>query len=252
MPSQPDSPLHKPFVFHDPSGRRARRAGQAGGLLLSVLAAIVAGFLATLALAPRLPDVQLRDPRVLQGLHVENAKHLKGRPSWQHIVRPKAPGTNTALKPLTIGFYVSWDPNSRASLAQHVSSLDVVAPQWFALKDAAGDVDITDDPQAVALISAAAHPPAVLPVVHNARQDAFDTALGDALLHSPAAQDRLIATLVAQAAKRDYSGYVFDIENISPTSIAAYPAFIAKAGRPSSRSAAKSGSPPRSTTTTGR
>ena len=229
MPSQPDSPLHKPFVFHDPSGRRARRAGQAGGLLLSVLAAIVAGFLATLALAPRLPDVQLRDPRVLQGLHVENAKHLKGRPSWQHIVRPKAPGTNTAIKPLTIGFYVSWDPDSRASLAQHVSSLDVVAPQWFALKDAAGDVDITDDPQAVALISTAAHPPAVLPVVHNARQDAFDTALGDALLHSPAAQDRLIATLVAQAAKRDYSGYVFDIENISPSSIAAYPAFIAKA-----------------------
>jgi peptidoglycan/xylan/chitin deacetylase (PgdA/CDA1 family) len=110
-----------------------------------------------------------------------------------------------------------------------VNSLDVVAPQWFALKDTAGDLDITDDPQAVALISSAAHPPAVLPVVHNARQDAFDTALGDGLLHSPAAQDKLIATLVAQAQKKDYSGYIFDIENISPSSIARYPAFIAKA-----------------------
>ncbi len=229
MPPPPDSPSTKPFVFHDPSGRRARRAGLAGGLVLSFLAAIVAGFLATLALAPQLPDVELRDPRVLQALHVENARRLRGRPPWQHISRPKAPGTNTAVKPLTIGFYVSWDPDSRASLAQHVASLDVVAPQWFALKDTAGDVDIADDPQAVALISSAAHPPAVLPVVHNAHQDAFDTALGDGLLHNPAAQDRLIVTLVAQASKKNYSGYVFDIENISPSSIALYPAFIAKA-----------------------
>ena len=229
MPQSPDSPSNKPFVFHDPSGRRARRTGQAGGLLLSLLAAIVAGFLATLALAPRLPDIQLRDPRVLQGLHAENAKHLRGRPSWRHITRPKAPGTNTAVKPLTVGFYVSWDPDSRASLSQHVGSLDVVAPQWFAIKDTAGDLDITDDPQAVALISSAAHPPAVLPVIHNAHGDAFDTALGDGLLHNPAAQDRLIATLVVQAQKKDYSGYIFDIENISPSSIALYPAFLNKA-----------------------
>jgi cellulose synthase/poly-beta-1,6-N-acetylglucosamine synthase-like glycosyltransferase/spore germination protein YaaH/peptidoglycan/xylan/chitin deacetylase (PgdA/CDA1 family) len=229
MPTSPDSPSTEPFVFHDPSGRRARRAGQAGGLLLSLLAAIVAGFLATLALAPRLPDIQLRDPHVLQALHAENAKHLRGRPSWRHITRPRAPGANTALKPLTVGFYVSWDPDSRASLAQHVGSLDVVAPQWFAIKDTAGDLDITDDPQAVALISSAAHPPAVLPVIHNAHEDAFDTKLGDGLLHNPAGQDRLIATLVAQAQKKDYSGYIFDIENISPSSIALYPAFLAKA-----------------------
>lgn len=226
-PSDPSS--HKPFVFHDPSGQRARRAGQAGGLLLSLLAAIVAGFLATLALAPRLPSVQLRDPRVLQGLHDTNARHLKGRPTWQHIVRPKAPGTNKALKPLTIGFYVSWDAESRSSLAQHINSLDVVAPQWFAIKDAGGDLDITDDPQAVALISRAAKPPAVLPVVHNYYNGAFNTQIADGLLHNPAAQDKLIATLVAQADKKDYSGYVFDIENISPASLAAYPAFIAKA-----------------------
>jgi cellulose synthase/poly-beta-1,6-N-acetylglucosamine synthase-like glycosyltransferase/spore germination protein YaaH/peptidoglycan/xylan/chitin deacetylase (PgdA/CDA1 family) len=229
-PPPPNDPAsHKPFVFHDPSGRRARRAGQAGGLLLSLLAAIVAGFLATLALAPRLPSVELRDPRVLQGLHVENARHLKGRPTWQHIVRPKAPGTNKAIKPLTVGFYVSWDAESRASLAQHVNSLDVVAPQWFAMRDVAGDLDITDDPQAVALISRAAKPPAVLPVVHNYYQGSFNTALADGLLRNTAAQDKLIATLVAQAQKKDYSGYVFDIENISPAELPAYPAFIARA-----------------------
>jgi len=60
------------------SGRRARRTGQASGLLLSLLAAIVAGFLVTLALAPHLPTIQLQDPRVLQGLHQETAKHVRG------------------------------------------------------------------------------------------------------------------------------------------------------------------------------
>src|SRR5580704_15810525 len=128
MPPAPDPPSNDPFIFHDPSGRRARRAGQAGGLLLSLLAAIIAGFLATLALAPRLPALQLQDPYVLQGLHQENARRLRGRPPWTHISRPRQPGTNKAAKALTVGFYVSWDPDSRASLTQHVSQLDIVAP----------------------------------------------------------------------------------------------------------------------------
>ena len=229
MPPAPDPPSSDPFVFHDPSGRRGRRAGQFGGLMLSLLAAIVAGFLITLALAPRLPDVQLRDPRAYQALHVENVRRLKGKPAWTHIGRPRAPGTNRALKALTVGFYVSWDPDSRASLTQHIGQLDVVAPQWFALKDATGDLDITDDPQAVALIASQPHPPAVLPVIHNAHAELFDTALADGLLLHPAAQDKLVANLVAQAQAHGYAGYVFDLENMSPNAVKAYPALLAKA-----------------------
>src|SRR5208282_1681973 len=170
----------------------------------------------------------LQDPDVLQGLHQENAKRLRGKPPWSHITRPKAPGTNTALKPLTVGFYVSWDPDSRASLAQHVNSMDVMAPQWFGLKDTAGDLDITDDPQAMAIVASAARPPAVLPIVHNAHEDMFDTALGDGFLLNPAGQDRLIDTLIAQAAQHGYAGYVFDLENLSPDALAVYPKFLAK------------------------
>ena len=46
-------------VFHDPSGRRDRRAKLAFGIVLSVIAAVIAGFLATLAFAPHLPAAQL-------------------------------------------------------------------------------------------------------------------------------------------------------------------------------------------------
>jgi cellulose synthase/poly-beta-1,6-N-acetylglucosamine synthase-like glycosyltransferase/spore germination protein YaaH/peptidoglycan/xylan/chitin deacetylase (PgdA/CDA1 family) len=229
MPPEPDSSPHNGFVFHDPSGRRGKRANVAGGMLLSFLAAIVAGFLATLALAPQLPVVRLQDPRVLQGLHQETAKHFRGKPAWTQVRRPRTPGTGKAIRPLTVGFYVSWDADSRQSLKEHVNAMDVVAPAWIALKDTNGGVEITDDPEATALIASAAHPPAVIPVVHNAHQDIWDTALGNAVILNPASEDALIASLIKQADKHGYSGYMFDLENLSPQAIAAYPAFIARA-----------------------
>ena len=226
MPPTPETPPHDRFVFHDPSGRRARRAGLAGGLFLSFLAAIVAGFLATLALAPNLPTLQLQDPRILQALHVETAKRLKGRPPWRLIRRPKGAGTSKTAKPLSVGFYVSWDADSRQSLKEHINNLDVVAPQWIAIKDVQGDVQLTDDPEADALIANAPRHPAVMVVVHNAHEALFDTAVGDAVIENPAAQQRLFATLASQAAKHGYSGVIFDLENLSPKAIALYPTFL--------------------------
>ncbi|QUD86800.1 glycosyltransferase [Phenylobacterium montanum] len=231
-PEQPGRNGHDRFVFHDPSGKRARRAGQFGGLLLSLLAAIVAGFLATLAFAPRLPTIEMQDPRVLQGLHQETAKRfLKGaKPAWTRIIqRPRAAATNKAIRPLTVGFYVSWDAEARQSLKDHASQLDVVAPQWIALHDAQGDVDLTDDAEAMSAIAAQQKPPAIMAVVHNAHEAIFDTAIGDGIILNKGAEDKLLATLVVQAAKHNYAGYCFDLENLSPNAIAAYPAFLRRA-----------------------
>jgi cellulose synthase/poly-beta-1,6-N-acetylglucosamine synthase-like glycosyltransferase/spore germination protein YaaH/peptidoglycan/xylan/chitin deacetylase (PgdA/CDA1 family) len=229
MPEPPESPSSEPFVFHDPSGRRARRTGQAGGLLLSLLAAIVAGFLATLALAPHLPTVQLQDPRVLQGLHQENTRHIRGKPLKRLIRRPNAPGTNKAIKPLTVGFYVSWDRESLQSLKEHVNTIDVVAPQWITLTDPNGAVDVANDPEATAVIASAKHPPAIIAVVHNFYNGAFSTPIADGVIETPAARQRLIAALTDQAAKHGYSGFMFDLENISPAALKDYPAFLAQA-----------------------
>ncbi|MGO4781408.1 hypothetical protein AB4084_38575, partial [Lysobacter sp. 2RAB21] len=68
-------------IFHDPTGKRRRRFTLAAGIGLSLVAAIVAGFLATLAFAPRLPAVTLKDPHVLSALHEETVHRLKpGKP----------------------------------------------------------------------------------------------------------------------------------------------------------------------------
>ena len=217
------------FVFHDPSGRRGRRAKLAGGLVLSLIAAAVAAFFATLAFAPQLPTLNLKDPRVLSALHVETAHRLKGRPPWTRVPRRARGPSGGPAKPLTVAFYVSWDERSRTSLAAHMDQIDVLSPTWIALKDSLGRVEVTEDPQAEALLAHATHRPAVLPAIHNAHGDLFDGPLADRMLLNPAARAALVKNLVALAQARGYGGYVFDFENLSDAGNAAYPALIAEA-----------------------
>src|ERR1700760_683600 len=105
------------LVFHDPTGRRARRVRFIGGLIASFLALLVAGFFATLAFAPRLPTVNLKDPGALSALHQETARKLRGRAQWNKIPHPRTGiASGGPARPLAVGIYVSWDEGSRQSL----------------------------------------------------------------------------------------------------------------------------------------
>jgi spore germination protein YaaH len=220
------------LVFHDPTGRRARRVRLMGGLAASFVALLVAAFFATLAFAPRLPSLTLKDPQVLSALHVENAHKLKGRGQWNRIPHPRnGAAAGGPSRPLSVGFYVSWDESSRESLADHIDQLDVVSPQWVALASAQGALSITSDAQARAIIASAKKPPSILPGVFNydTAAKAWNGAMADALLLNPQARAGLVANLAAQAQKRGYAGYVFDFEDLSEAGARAYPAFIAEA-----------------------
>ncbi|WP_374573858.1 glycosyltransferase [Phenylobacterium sp.] len=223
------------YIFHDPSGRRARRAGFAGGLLAALIAALAAGFFATLAFAPRLPSLTLSDPRVLRALHVETVHRLHGRPAWTRIPRPHGARSRqagvaspTPAKPLRVGFYVSWDEESLDALAAHVNDLDVVAPQWISLNGPNGDVSITPDPRAEAIIASAQHRPALMPVIYNAQNAVWNGAEAGAVIRNPKARTKLVARLVDLARARGYSGYIFDLENLSPKAAAAYPVLLSE------------------------
>jgi len=217
------------FVFHDPSGRRARRANLGVGLLISLAALVVAGFFATLAFAPRLPNLTLKDPQVLQALHVETAHRLKGTAAWRRVPRPSKTAAGGRARPLSVGFYVSWDESSRVSLKRHIGQLDVVAPQWVLLDGSLGRVAVTSDPQAEAIIASAKTPVSILPMVHNGHNDISDGPLASDMLTNPAAGTALIANLVALAHQHGWAGYVFDFENLTPRALARYPAFLAQA-----------------------
>jgi cellulose synthase/poly-beta-1,6-N-acetylglucosamine synthase-like glycosyltransferase/spore germination protein YaaH/peptidoglycan/xylan/chitin deacetylase (PgdA/CDA1 family) len=220
------------LVFHDPTGRRARRVRFLGGLVASFIALLVAAFFATLAFAPRLPTISLKDPSALSALHVETAKKLKGRAQWNRIPHPRAgAATGGPARPLAVGFYVSWDESSRESLADHIDQLDVVSPQWIALARADGTLSITSDPQARAIIASAKKSPSILPGVFNydTAAKAWNGPMADALLANRQARTGLINNLVAQAQKRGYAGYVFDFEDLSDAGARSYPGFIAQA-----------------------
>ncbi|HEV2532700.1 glycosyltransferase [Phenylobacterium sp.] len=217
------------LIFHDPTGRRQRLVRLSGGAMLAIAALMVAAFFATLAVAPRLPGLTLKDPRVLQALHQENTKHLKGRREWTKIPHPRNVATGGPARPLAVGFYVSWDENSRESLRDHVDQLDVVSPQWLALAGSKGELEITSDAQARAIIGSAKKPPSILPGIHNAKDGVFNGPAADAVVLDPVARKRLIQNLVDLAPKRGYAGYVFDLENLSPTAAQAYPSLVAEA-----------------------
>jgi len=216
-------------IFHDPTGKRERRAKLFLGIVISLIAAIVAGFVATLAFAPQLPDAPLKDPHILTSLHQETPRKVKPVKSWRRVPRPKTAPNDAAARPLSVGFYVAWDEDSRESLRRNIDKLDVVSPQWVAIKGAAGDVTLVDDPEGTARIANAPNHPAVLPLVHNSANAAFNGPLADALLTNPAARARLIANLKDLAAQHGYGGYVFDFEALSAKGLAAYPKFLDEA-----------------------
>jgi len=216
-------------IFHDPTGKRERRAKLTLGVVISLVAAVVAGFAATLAFAPRLPDAPLKDPHVLTALHQETARKVRPVKSWRRVPRPKTASTGAAARPLSVGFYVAWDEDSRESLRRDIDKLDVVSPQWVAIDGAKGQVTVVDDPEGSARIATAPNHPAVLPLVHNSADAAFNGPLADALLADPAARARLIANLKDLADQRGFGGYVFDFEALSEKGLAAYPKFLDEA-----------------------
>lgn len=213
-------------VFHDPTGRRARRTNLIAGMLLSLGALVIAGFFATLAFAPRLPELDLKDPRVLRALHVETAHLARHAPgAKRHHPPPTAAGAANA-RPISVGFYVSWDESSRVSLAKNIDKLDVVSPQWIGLDGSLGRVAVSSDPQAAAIIAGAKRPVSVMPMVHNAHDGVSDGPVADALLTNPAARSALVTNLVSLAKTHGYAGYVFDFENLSTAALANYPALL--------------------------
>jgi spore germination protein YaaH/peptidoglycan/xylan/chitin deacetylase (PgdA/CDA1 family) len=218
------------FIFHDPSGRRGRRAGLAIGLVLATIAAVGAGFAATLALAPKMPNLQLKDPYVRSAVHVETPRKRLRQLPWTRVPRPgvlKSTVSGTQ-RPLTLAFYVSYDANSRQSLTDHLDKIDVLSPQWVSLNGAAGEISVVDDPQANVIVRGAAKPPSVLPSITNIHDGVWDSAQASFDILNPAARRNLIARLADQAEKRGFAGYIFDLEDLSEPAVKAYPGFLSQ------------------------
>jgi hypothetical protein len=95
--------------------------------MLAALFAILGAFVATLAIAPRIPGVTFVNPHVIHALD-GRVEVLPKHPAWTRPPHRPTDARGSRASALSVGFYVSWDDISRESLADHVAQLDIVSP----------------------------------------------------------------------------------------------------------------------------
>lgn len=105
------------------------------------------------------------------------------------------------------GFYVGYDPESRASLSEHLSQLDVVVPNYYGIM---GDGKIVgdDDPSIDALVFK--HAKRLLPLVQNRVR------YGDLtpLLSDPGLRRKAVDAIADLTTRYRYDGVTLDLEGV--------------------------------------
>ncbi|MEO6969926.1 MAG: glycosyltransferase, partial [Chthoniobacterales bacterium] len=114
-----------------------------------------------------------------------------------------------------MGFYTNGDPYSYKSLEQNAAQLTHVCPEWFALSDGLGNLQIDADVRLPKL--AAAKGIALMPLLTNLVGDAWQPEAVENLAHGPAErQDRFIQKLLAGLQDAKAAGVVIDWEQVDP------------------------------------
>ncbi len=99
-----------------------------------------------------------------------------------------------------MAFYTNGDPYSYKSLEQHAAQLTHVCPEWFALVDGLGNVQVDADIRLPKL--AATKGLALMPLLTNLVGDVWQPEAVENLAHGPAErQDRFIQQLVTESTR---------------------------------------------------
>src|SRR5438128_6016517 len=223
-----------PFVFSDPTGKRWPR------LRLILLIAGVLFFLGTvlfvqtLFVAPQMSvPFSLRQLKgQLKALQKENpagqlspssllwqkfgaarqaAKKLGGSAPTP-LPRPRKKSPNNEVR---LAFYTNGDPYSYASLEQHASQITHLCPEWMAVINGLGELQIDADNRLPKL--AASKGIALMPLLTNLVGDTWQPEAIENLAHGPAdRQDRFIHNVLTVLRNAKAAGVVVDWEQIDP------------------------------------
>lgn len=116
-------------------------------------------------------------------------------------------------------FYVSYDPESRTSLIQHLSQIDVVVPNYFGIEGDGTLVD-SDDPAIDALI--VKDKKRLLPLVQNrVRYADLSPVLSNADIRK-----QVVGRIVTATARHGYDGITLDLEGVLPADRQALTSFV--------------------------
>ena len=236
-------------IFYDAEKvrwRRTRRVLEISGALLTLL---LVYFFVTVAGSVELPSSLLPDTRpAYHAAKKKNTKPVTLR-EGRHRRVARIGQVPASYDPLRAAFFVSWDPNSLASLKKHYKDLDLLMPEQLHSVSANGALTVVDyernqtleaSPQEILFRLSqdklhqwmrSLNPPVELPmmgVLNN--YDGVNWRVEElaGMLASPASRHRLVTDTTAYARLAKQSGIVVDFEEVPLKSQPHFREFIAE------------------------
>ena len=238
-------------IFYDAERvrwRHTRRALEISGALLTLL---LVYFFITIAASVDLPAGLLPDTKL--GYHALKTKKklLPVREGRRRRVA-NIGSVPASYDPVRAAFFVSWDPNSLASLKKHYREIDLLIPEQLHAVSADGALTVVDyehgqnrakvsPTKAIAILKQdelhqwmkSLNPPVELPMMALLNNyDGVHWRIDDMvkLLANPASRQRLVTDAVEFAVQSHEAGIVVDFEEVPDTSQANYREFAAELG----------------------
>jgi cellulose synthase/poly-beta-1,6-N-acetylglucosamine synthase-like glycosyltransferase/spore germination protein YaaH/peptidoglycan/xylan/chitin deacetylase (PgdA/CDA1 family) len=234
-------------IFYDAQRVRwrfTRRAMEISGVLLTLL---LAYFFVTIAASVDLPSGLLPDTKPKYQALKAKKKPVPSREGRRRRVANL--GTVPAsYDPLRAAFFVSWDPNSLASLKKHYKDIDLLIPEQLHAVEPDGSLTVVDyehgqntvkasPAEAIALLKddklhqwmKSFNPPIELPMMGLVNNyDGVNWRIQEMvkLLGDPAARQNLVRDIVEYAVEAHQAGIVVDFEEVPDASQAHFRQFI--------------------------
>ena len=238
-------------IFYDAERvrwRHTRRVLEISGALLTLL---LVYFFITIAVSVDLPAGLLPDTKL--GYHALKTKKRTQPVREGRRRRVANIGTVPAsYDPVRAAFFVSWDPNSLASLKKHYREIDLLIPEQLHAVSEDGALTVVDyehgqnrvkatPSAAVSLVKQdelhqwmkSLNPPVELPMMALLNNyDGVHWRIDDMvkLLENPLSRQRLVHDAVEFAVESHEAGIVVDFEEVPDTSQAHYREFAAELG----------------------
>ncbi len=226
-------------IFYDAERvrwRRTRRVMEISGVLLALL---LAYFFVTIAVSVELPAGLLPDTRPKYQALKSKKKPVPAREGRKRRVANM--GTLPAsYDPLRAAFFVSWDPNSLASLKKHYKDIDLLIPEQLHAVSADGALTIVDyergqytakatPAEAISILKddklhqwmKSFNPPIELPMMGMLNNyDGVEWRIKEMaqMLANPVARQRLVQNVVEYAVESHEAGIVVDFEEVPDAS----------------------------------
>ena len=125
------------------------------------------------------------------------------------------PGEVRKYRPVRAGFYVNWDIQSKYSLIQNASKINMVLPEWLFVQDSTGKIAVDIDNSALEIMRQ--NHMAIVPMLSNNFNNFWSGKNVHQIITSPAGRARLISNLLAILDQYKFNGVNIDFEELTET-----------------------------------